>query len=61
MSIKKEKVNITYDAIWLKIFMDSDELSMYSKEVFVTKDIAGDKNIMSLPIKRNKQKYLKKI
>jgi hypothetical protein len=29
MSIKKEKVNITYDAIWLKIFMDSDELSMY--------------------------------
>lgn len=46
MSIKKEKVNITYDAIWLKIFMDSDELSMYGKEVFVTKDIAGDKNIL---------------
>lgn len=46
MSIKKEKVNITYDAIWLKIFMDSDELSMYGKEVFVTKDIGGDKNIL---------------
>lgn len=45
MSIKKDKVNITYEALWFKIFMDSNEQSMYEKEVFVTQGLSGNNDL----------------
>lgn len=45
MAIKKEKVNITYDALWFKVFMDSNETSLYGKEIFISTGLAGKKDI----------------
>lgn len=33
MATKKDKVNITYDALWFKIFMDSGDTYFYGKEL----------------------------
>lgn len=45
MAIKKDKVNLTYDALWFKIFMDSGEIKYYGREIFIAPGLAGDKNI----------------
>ncbi|MGL5894752.1 MAG: hypothetical protein ACRCZM_09090 [Bacteroidales bacterium] len=38
---KKDSVNLTYDALWFKIFMDSGDMSFYGKEAFITKGLSG--------------------
>ena len=45
MAIKKDKVNLTYDALWFKIFMDSGEIKYYGREIFIAPGLAGDKYI----------------
>lgn len=46
METTKKNVCITYDGLCLKIFMDSNETSMYGKEVFITNGMSGDVNIL---------------
>lgn len=41
MAIKKENVNLTYDALWFKTFMDSGELTFYNREIFISLGMAG--------------------
>lgn len=41
MAIKKENVNLTYDALWLKTFMDSGEMTFYNREIFISPGMAG--------------------
>ena len=41
MAIKKENVNLTYDALWFKTFMDSGELTFYNREIFISPGMAG--------------------
>lgn len=41
MAIKKDKVNLTYDALWFKIFMDSGEMTFYNREIFISPGMAG--------------------
>ena len=36
MAIKKENVNLTYDALWFKTFMDSGEMTFYNREIFIS-------------------------
>lgn len=47
MAQKKNPVSITYDALWLKIFMDSNETNLYDKDVFITDGIIGNIDILS--------------
>lgn len=42
MATKKDKVNITYDALWFKIFMDSGDTYFYGKEIFISSGLAGN-------------------
>lgn len=41
MAIKKENVNLTYDALWFKTFMDSGEMTFYNREIFISPGMAG--------------------
>lgn len=45
MAVKKEKLELTYEALVFKIFMDSSESSFYGKEIFITSGLAGKKDI----------------
>ena len=45
MAVKKDKVNLTYDALWFKIFMDSVDIKYYGREIFIAPGLAGDKNV----------------
>lgn len=47
MAVKKDKVNLTYDALWFKIFMDSLDVVFYGKEIFVSPGIAGREDIFN--------------
>lgn len=43
MASKKENIKITFDSIWFKIFMDSNETYFYGKEIFIAPGLSGDK------------------
>lgn len=42
MATKKDKVSITYDALWFKIFMDSGDTYFYGKEIYISPGFAGN-------------------
>ena len=45
MAAKKENVNLTYDALWFKIFMDSLDIKFYGKEIFISSGLAGNQSV----------------
>lgn len=45
MAVKKEQLNLTYDALAFKVFMDSGETSFYGKEIYIVPGLAGNKDI----------------
>lgn len=45
MAAKKENVNLTYDALWFKIFMDSLDIKFYGKEIFISSGLAGNQGV----------------
>lgn len=45
MAVKKEQLNLTYDALAFKVFMDSGETYFYGKEIYITPGLAGNKDI----------------
>ena len=45
MAAKKENVNLTYDALWFKIFMDSLDVKFYGKEIFISSGLAGNQTV----------------
>lgn len=45
MAAKKESVNLTYDALWFKIFMDSYDIKYYGREIFISSSLSGKQDI----------------
>lgn len=45
MAVKKEQLNLTYDTLAFKVFMDSGETYFYGKEIYITSGLAGNKDI----------------
>lgn len=45
MAAKKESVNLTYDALWFKIFMDSLDIKYYGREIFISSGLSGRQDI----------------
>lgn len=45
MAVKKEQLNLTYDALAFKVFMDSGETYFYGKEIYIVSGLAGNKDI----------------
>ena len=45
MATKKGSVNLTYDALWFKIFMDSYDIKYYGREIFISSGLAGRQDV----------------
>lgn len=45
MAAKKENVNLTYDALWFKIFMDSYDIKYYGREIFISAGLSGRQDV----------------
>ncbi len=45
MAAKKESVNLTYDALWFKIFMDSYDIKFYGREIFISSGLSGRRDL----------------
>ncbi|WP_317339757.1 hypothetical protein [Phocaeicola coprocola] len=45
MAAKKETVNLTYDALWFKIFMDSYDIKFYGREIFISSGLSGRRDL----------------
>ena len=41
----KTMINLTYEALEFKIFMDSWDINFYGKEIFISAGLAGKKDI----------------
>jgi len=45
MGYEDKPVNITYDALWLKSYVDSENIYVYDKDVFVAHGLFGRKDV----------------